>query len=188
MLLLLTLNKVTHKYQNIVDIKPWSTLIAKACNFIKKKLQHRCVPVNTAKFLKTLIWRTSATDCFCKRPVSIDFSLCIIAKKKQSDYNGGLLISKFQENGFFLNWAISKRTYLSEVFLNLADICRNLGSKDHLKHTFRSKRLKRLSQKYFKPFDSQFSWIRLELQNVHLSSFRLTVNVHNFIRTFVLAY
>ena len=26
-----------------------------ACNFIKKKLQHRCFPVNTAKFLRTPI-------------------------------------------------------------------------------------------------------------------------------------
>ena len=30
-----------------------------ACNFIKKKLEHRCFPMNFAKFL-----RTSANDCF----------------------------------------------------------------------------------------------------------------------------
>ena len=27
----------------------------KACNFIKKRLQHRCFPVNIAKFLRTFI-------------------------------------------------------------------------------------------------------------------------------------
>ena len=27
----------------------------KACNYIKKRLQHKCLPVNTAKFLRTTI-------------------------------------------------------------------------------------------------------------------------------------
>ena len=30
----------------------------KACNFIKKRLQHRCFPVNIAKFLRTLILKS----------------------------------------------------------------------------------------------------------------------------------
>ena len=37
------------------------------CNFIKKRLQSRCFPVNVAKFLRTatLFWRNSANDYFC---------------------------------------------------------------------------------------------------------------------------
>ena len=29
-----------------------------ACNFIKKRLQHRCFPVNIAKFSKNIFWKT----------------------------------------------------------------------------------------------------------------------------------
>ena len=36
----------------------------KACNFIKKRFQHRCFPVNIVKFLKHLFWRTIAYGCF----------------------------------------------------------------------------------------------------------------------------
>ena len=33
--------------------------VAKACNFIKKRLQHKCFPANIAKFLKTaFLYRT----------------------------------------------------------------------------------------------------------------------------------
>ena len=34
------------------------------CNFIKKRLKHRCFPVNTAKLLKHLFKRASAKGCF----------------------------------------------------------------------------------------------------------------------------
>ena len=40
----------------------------KACNFIKKRPQHRCIPVNIAKFLRLLIskniWDRLLFDCF----------------------------------------------------------------------------------------------------------------------------
>ena len=36
-----------------------------ACSFIKKRLEHRCFPVNTAKFLRTAILKASANGCFC---------------------------------------------------------------------------------------------------------------------------
>ena len=35
-----------------------------ACSFIKKRLEHRCFPVNTAKFLKAAILKTSVNGCF----------------------------------------------------------------------------------------------------------------------------
>ena len=37
----------------------------KTCNSIKKRLQHMCCfPVNFAKFLRTLLYRTLPDDCF----------------------------------------------------------------------------------------------------------------------------
>ena len=41
----------------------WSeAVVLKACNFIKKRLQHRCFQVNIAKFLRTPIFKN-----ICKR-------------------------------------------------------------------------------------------------------------------------
>ena len=39
----------------------------KVCNFIKKRLQHRCVPVNIAKFLGTPILKNIAK--FLRTPI-----------------------------------------------------------------------------------------------------------------------
>ena len=36
----------------------------KACNFIKKRLQHRCVPVKFAKFLRTSLLQNTSGGCF----------------------------------------------------------------------------------------------------------------------------
>ena len=36
----------------------------RACNFIKKRLQHRSFPVKFAKFLRTSIWGASVNSCF----------------------------------------------------------------------------------------------------------------------------
>ena len=33
--------------------------------FIKKRLQHKCFLVNIVNFLRSLILKTSANDCFC---------------------------------------------------------------------------------------------------------------------------
>ena len=40
------------------------------CNFIKKRLQHRCFPVKFAKFLRTSFWQNASRCCLwtCKRP------------------------------------------------------------------------------------------------------------------------
>ena len=37
---------------------------SQACNIIKKKLCHRCFPVNFSKFLTTLFYRTPSNNCF----------------------------------------------------------------------------------------------------------------------------
>ena len=39
--------------------------VVEASNFIKKKLQQKCFPMNVAKILKQLFWRTSANECLC---------------------------------------------------------------------------------------------------------------------------
>ena len=36
----------------------------KACNFIKKRLQRKCFPVNIAKFLRTAFLQNTFGDCF----------------------------------------------------------------------------------------------------------------------------
>ena len=47
----------------------WSLFLiklqAQACSFIKKRLQHRCSPVNIAKILRTTLQNTSG-GCICK--------------------------------------------------------------------------------------------------------------------------
>ena len=40
-----------------------ATLVA--CNFIKKRLQHRCFPVNIAKFLRKFYLKNTTGGCFC---------------------------------------------------------------------------------------------------------------------------
>ena len=37
----------------------------KACNFIKKRLQYRCLPLKFAKLLRTPILKNICDDCFC---------------------------------------------------------------------------------------------------------------------------
>ena len=39
-------------------------LSLKACNFIKKRLQHRCFPVNIAKLLRTPFSQNTSGGCF----------------------------------------------------------------------------------------------------------------------------
>ena len=47
-------------------------LQAEPCDFIKKRLQHRCFPVNFARFLIKPFYRTSADDCFCSMAMYVN--------------------------------------------------------------------------------------------------------------------
>ena len=48
----------------------------KACNFIKKRPQHRCFPVSLAKFLRiSFLWNTSG-GCFCYQLVALIPTSC----------------------------------------------------------------------------------------------------------------
>ena len=43
--------------------------VLKTCNFIKKRLQHRCFPVKIARFLRTPFLHNTSDGCFCyKKP------------------------------------------------------------------------------------------------------------------------
>ena len=44
-------------FSKVVSLKAW--------NFIKKKLQHRCFPVNIAKFLRKFYLKNTTGGCFC---------------------------------------------------------------------------------------------------------------------------
>ena len=48
---------------------------------LKKTLWHRCFPVNFAKFLKHLCYRTPSGDCFCRW----QFSFLLITAQKPSN-------------------------------------------------------------------------------------------------------
>ena len=63
---------VFKKFTNLkVKQQCWSFAGLKACNFIKKRLQHRCFPVNLMKFLRTPILknicRSSRPEMFFKK-------------------------------------------------------------------------------------------------------------------------
>ena len=57
-----TIHKKTHVLKSFLN----KTADHKAWNFIKKRLQHRCFPANTRKFLNNLFIRTSVYACFCR--------------------------------------------------------------------------------------------------------------------------
>ena len=57
-----TIHKKTHVLKSFLN----KAADHKAWNFIKKRLQHRCFPANTGKFLNNLFRRTSVYACFCR--------------------------------------------------------------------------------------------------------------------------
>ena len=71
---LLTSEKVTLKNFTIFTgiYLCWS-LFLKTCNFIKKRLQHKCFPVNIAKFSRTPILKNN-----CKRLLLITYKICFL--------------------------------------------------------------------------------------------------------------
>ena len=54
-----------------------------ACDFIKKRLQHRCFPVNVTKFLSMLVLTKSANGLFC---VTLLYHLTLFSKFIQNYY------------------------------------------------------------------------------------------------------
>ena len=53
----------------------WAGL--QVCNFTKKKLQHRCFPVNIGKFLWTPILKNNANDCLCNLLRHLTAAICL---------------------------------------------------------------------------------------------------------------
>ena len=49
---------------NLFLIKLCQVADLKACNLIKKRLQHRCFPLNIDKFLKTAFLQNTSDGCF----------------------------------------------------------------------------------------------------------------------------
>ena len=71
----------------------------KASNFIKKKLQHRCFPVNMAKFLRTaFLWNTSG-GCFWFHHRNINITCVFINISKFNNEK----TSQKMENGSCIN-------------------------------------------------------------------------------------
>ena len=58
-----------------------------ACNFIRERLQHRCFPVNIAKYLRTVfLWNTSGS-CFLIKKQLIREKFTFREKLHIQDYN-----------------------------------------------------------------------------------------------------
>ena len=47
------------------------------CNFIKKRLQHRCFPLSIANFFRIPILRKSANGCFCLFRSLLEYKKCV---------------------------------------------------------------------------------------------------------------
>ena len=57
----------------------------KACNFIKKRLQHRCFSLKFAKFLRTPLFTEHSGDCFCTSGGCFCNSLRVYPMKLKTD-------------------------------------------------------------------------------------------------------
>ena len=56
----------------------------KACNFIKKKLQHRCFPVSVAKFLRSYFYRTPPVAAFERNENVFNLRKDILSRNQQN--------------------------------------------------------------------------------------------------------
>ena len=72
---------IHHKKTPVMESLSNKVAELKACNVIKKKLQHRYFPVNIARSLRTLFWRLSASDCFSGFEVFYLRNLLILAMR-----------------------------------------------------------------------------------------------------------
>ena len=66
-----------------------SVIKLQACNFIKKRLRHRCFPMNIAKFLRTLILQNISDGCFRQKSEKIIKN----STNNQSNFKLGYLIT-----------------------------------------------------------------------------------------------
>ena len=58
-------HKKKELFTNLDQDEETETSSLLGCNFIKKRLQHRCFPVNIAKFLRTFILQNTSDDYSC---------------------------------------------------------------------------------------------------------------------------
>ena len=96
----------------------WSLFLIKlqACNFIKKRFQHRCLPVNIAKFLKTANLKN-----ICRTAASVIFSSCSSCKSCKS-----------QNLNLNLNQILSTKVCSNEISTTLSrseNVLQNMGQK-----------------------------------------------------------
>ena len=98
-----------------------------ACIFIKKKLQHRCFPVNIAKFLKTPILSTSANDCFCISEIQTTNNLIYILTE---NFIFNFRIYKiFSYLLSFANFTSTEFVFVFEFFSHtISNISRNISN------------------------------------------------------------
>ena len=75
----------------------------KTCNFIKKKLQHRCFLMKFSKFLEHLFLRNTSVGCFCRWEVVVFEKLAGILEQlwwSRREGNSRVLITLFRNTIF----------------------------------------------------------------------------------------
>ena len=74
----------------------------KACNLIKKRLQHRRFLINIAKFLRTPLWKTSMNGCFWRSILLINPITHVVnySARGLRGINIGIMIYKFVMSPF----------------------------------------------------------------------------------------
>ena len=93
-----------------------------ACNFIKNRLQHRCFPVNIAKFLRTPFFNRTppvfilfATAFRFNIIKEICLVLCILSKVHKNDIYPSSLPLSFCKTILWLLESLSIKSYFLEV-------------------------------------------------------------------------
>ena len=77
-----------------------------SCNFIIKRLQHRCFPVNIAKFLGTSIMKTICEQLFLKVQVAISKAMRYIQIKEVCDRKYSIKEKGSQSQQFRISFAV----------------------------------------------------------------------------------
>ena len=87
-------NKFSEKFRKFHIKTTVLESLFQACNFIKKRLQHRCFPVKFVKFTKTPFLQNNSSGCFWIATSSFPCNL-IITKIMSAYKNDGLLHKEY---------------------------------------------------------------------------------------------
>ena len=77
--------------QQTICLSVFDHYVRQACNFSQKRHQHRCFPMNTAKFLRIAFLQKTSGDCFSAGGLQVIIQLCSVFVKRYRHSSGGIL-------------------------------------------------------------------------------------------------